>query len=65
MASYKFTAQRGKSDLKDVIVAAGVAEAQSDTLSVNIDVTKLTKGEALIMLDEVKQKIFASPWPPL
>lgn len=61
----KFTIQRGKVDLKDVLVAAGAAEAQTDTMSVNIDATNLTKGEAMNMLDEVKQKIFNATWPPL
>lgn len=61
----KFTIQRGKIDLKDVVVAAGSAEAQTDTISVNVDVTKLTKGETLILLDEIKQKIHAGKWPPL
>ena len=42
MASVKFTAQRGKSALKDIVVAAGSAEAQSDTVSVNIDFTRIT-----------------------
>ena len=65
MATAKFTIQRGKNDLKDVTVAAGSAEAQSDTLSVNVDYTNATKGEFLMMLDEVKQKIHAGPWPPL
>lgn len=65
MAEYKFTAQRGKIDLKDVAVAAGSAEAQSDTISINLDVTALTKGEALIMIDNIRDKIHASPWPPL
>lgn len=65
MAEYKFTAQRGKIDLKDVAVAAGSAEAQSDTISINLDITALTKGEALIMIDNIRDKIHASPWPPL
>lgn len=50
MAAYKFTIQRGKVGL---------------TISVNIDRTALTKGEVLILLDEIKQKIHAGPWPPL
>jgi hypothetical protein len=63
MATAKLTIQRGKVDLKDVIVSAGTAEAQSDTISVNIDATALSKGDAILLLEEVKQKIFASPWP--
>lgn len=65
MAAVKFTIQRGKVDLKDVVVAAGSAEAQSDTISVNIDYTKLTKGEAVILVQEIEQKILAGKWPPL
>ena len=66
MAQFKFTSQRGKRDAtKDVTVAAGSAEAQSDTMSLNIDVTKFTKGEVLQQIDYIKAKIFASKWPPL
>lgn len=65
MPQYKFTAQRGKPTLAGVAVAAGSAEAQSDTMSLNIDVTKLTKGEALTMLKNIEDKIHASKWPPL
>lgn len=65
MATAKFTVQRGKVDLKDVVVAAGAAEAQSDTMSLNIDYTNATRGELLIMVDEIKQKIQAGLWPPL
>lgn len=65
MATVKLTVARGKTQLKDVAVVAGVAEAQSDTMSLNIDYTKLTKGDALIQIDALKQKIFASKWPML
>ena len=65
MPQWKFTAQRGKVDLKNITVAAGSAEAQSDTISINIDQTKLTKGEALVLIDEIKEKIFAGKWPPI
>jgi hypothetical protein len=37
MAQVKLTIQRGKNTLKDITVAAGTAEAQSDTMSLNID----------------------------
>lgn len=65
MATVKLTVQRGKIELKDVVVAAGSAEAQSDTISVNIDHTNLTKGEAMLLLEEINQKIFSMPWPML
>lgn len=65
MGTAKFTVQRGKVDLKDVTVAAGSAEVQSDTLSVNIDYTNMSRGEIIHLLDEVQQKILSGPWPPL
>lgn len=61
----KFTVQRGKVDLKDVTIGAGSGEAQSDTISLNVDVTNLSKGETLILIEELAQKVYASPWPPL
>lgn len=60
----KLTAKRGQTEPKDIVIAAGSAEAQSDTISLNIDVTKLTKGDALIMLDKVKQQVHRASWPP-
>lgn len=65
MAQAKFTAQRGKSNLKDIAVAAGSAEAQSDTISINIDFTAMRKGDALLLIEDVKRKIAAGKWPPL
>ena len=63
MAQVKLTIARGKNNLKDVAVAAGTAEAQSDTMSLNIDYAKITKGDALLMIEALKNKIFASKWP--
>ena len=63
MATVKLTTQRGKNALKDVIVAAGSAEAQTDTISLNVDFTKMTKGDVLLQLENFRQKIFASKWP--
>lgn len=65
MATVKFTIQLGKVDLKDVAVAAGTAEAQSETISVNIDYTNMRRMDVVLQLDEIKQKILAGPWPPL
>lgn len=65
MATAKFTVQRGKVDLKDVAVAAGSAEAQSDTISLNIDYTNISRGEILHLIQEIEQKILTGPWPPL
>lgn len=65
MATVKFTVQRGKIDPKSVTVAAGTAEAATDTISVNVDFTKLTKGDVVILLETIKQKILAGKWPAL
>ncbi|WP_226019520.1 hypothetical protein [Novosphingobium sp. FKTRR1] len=64
-AQYKFTLQRGKTDLKDVTIAAGSAEAQSDTVSVNIDVTSMNRMDALMLLEAIENYILRAPWPPL
>ena len=63
MATVKFTAQRGKNDLWEIAQAAGTAEAQSDTVSINIDFTKMTKGDVLTLIDDIKAKIHAGKWP--
>jgi lipopolysaccharide export system protein LptA len=64
MPQFKLTMKRGAGlTAKDVTVAAGSAEAQSDTMSLNIDQTKLTKGEAIIMLEAFSQQIQRAPWP--
>lgn len=66
MATTKLTVQRGKSDMKGVTIAAGSAEAQTETMSLNIDYTTLKKGEALMMLEAIKNRIAGSrTWPPL
>jgi hypothetical protein len=64
MSQGRLTVQRGSGfKLKGVVVSAGTAEAQTDTISLNIDTTKLTKGEALAMIEGIKQKIEAIHWP--
>jgi len=62
----KFTAQRGKANNPaQVTVAAGTSEAQSDTIGLNADVTNLSKGEFLTMIDDVKARIEKGLWPPI
>jgi hypothetical protein len=65
MATVKFTVQRGKVALKDVAVAAGSAEAQSDTMSLNVDYTAWRKGDVIIALEAIIAKIHAGKFPPL
>ncbi len=64
MATAKLTIKRGTSmSSKDIALAAGSSESQSDTMSLNIDSTKLTKGEAILMLEALAQHISKSKWP--
>lgn len=68
MAAYKFTVKLGALNGKDVAVATGSAEAQGETLSVNIDATSATslgRRDVLHMLDAVRDKVLSGPWPPL
>lgn len=64
MATIKHTMKRGEGDLGAIASSAGAAEAQTDTISINIDTTNLSKGEALIMIDKIKEDIARSDWPP-
>jgi hypothetical protein len=64
MSIGKLTIQRGNGfKLAGVVITAGTPEAQTDTMSLNIDTTNLKKGDALQMLEGIKQKIQASKWP--
>jgi hypothetical protein len=65
MAQAKFTGKRGKTGIEDIVISAGSAEAQSDTISVNIDYTNITKGEVLLLLSKIRDAIHNAPFPPL
>lgn len=59
----KFTLSRGKPYKGDVVISAGSAEAARDVISLNIDADKITKGEALIAIDNIKAAVHAADWP--
>lgn len=65
MATVKFTVKRGALHRKDVVVAAGSAEAQSDTMSLNIDYTNVKKADVVHMLTAILGKVQSGLWPPL
>ena len=65
MGQSKYTAKYGATDRGDIAVAAGDAEAQSDTVSVNIDVTNAGRAEVIHVLEKIKAKVLAEPWPPI
>lgn len=61
----KLTAKYGATDRGDVAIVAGDAEAQSDTISINIDATKMGKAEAIHLLEKMVAAFHAAPWPPV
>lgn len=63
MAQVKLTWTRGKPNLKDVSVGAGTAIAGSDAMELNIDQTRMSKGDALVGLEALRQRIFNAKWP--
>lgn len=63
MATAKFTLKRGRTRPEDVILTAGAAEAQSDTISVNVDLTLIKKGEVVQMLEAIQNAILRGKWP--
>lgn len=62
-STVKFTAVRGKPAVADIVISAGSAEAGHDTISLNIDADKLSKGEVLVMIDNIKAAVHAARWP--
>ena len=59
----KLTVALGGNNLKDVAVAAGTTIAGGDAMELNIDQLKMTKGDAINMLDKLRDKLVASKWP--
>ncbi len=64
MPRHKYSAQYGMTDRGQITVAAGTAEAQTDTISVNIDNTNMGRAEVIHALEKIKAKILAEAWPP-
>ena len=65
MAQFKYTGQYGALDRGEIDISAGDAEAQSDTVSINIDVDKMGRAEVVHAIEKIKAKVLAEPWPPL
>lgn len=60
--AFKLSINRGdKTD--DIAVADGTTISGNDGLELNIDRTSMSKGEALILIDQLKHYIERSPWP--
>lgn len=65
MAEFKFTGKYGQKGPGEIAVAAGTAEAQSDTVSINLDVTNMGHGEAIALIDAIRAEVLTAPWPPI
>ncbi|RIV87500.1 hypothetical protein [Aurantiacibacter zhengii] len=65
MFQFKTTGSFGGNDIEDIAIEAGDEEAQSDTISINMDITNMGKAEALHLLGKMVDRIHAAPWPPL
>ncbi len=68
MPAYRYTAKRGETNRAQIAIAAGSSEAQPETISLNIDVTSATsmrRGDVLNLIDAIKEKVIAEPWPPI
>lgn len=60
----KFTGKHGQVEISQIAITAGAAEAQSDTVSINMDITDMSKGEALMLIDKIRDRIHAADFPP-
>ncbi|PNU05809.1 hypothetical protein [Novosphingobium guangzhouense] len=57
------TVKLGAGGKQDVAIGAGAAEAARDQMTLNIDATKMSKGEAMELVDKIRDAIFAADWP--
>jgi hypothetical protein len=62
MSTAKLTIKLGQ-EAKDVTVAAGSAIAGSDAFELNMDITKMTKVQARVLLKELDAFIHRSKFP--
>lgn len=63
MPQVKLTVVRGRTALKDIAISAGAAIGGGDAIELNIDATRLSKGEALLLVEALKARIVAAKWP--
>lgn len=64
MGSFKGTIRRGQR-VEQVAFTGGSAIAGSDAVELTIDSTKMSKGDALVMLDQLGQAVVRKPYPPV
>lgn len=59
---FSLTIKRGQR-AQQIHPAAGSEISGSDAMTLNVDATGMSKGDALGMLDELKKQIHEHPWP--
>ncbi len=63
MAAVQITLTRNQR-AQDAVVAAGTAVG-TDTIRVNFDPTNMTRSEAVLALEQVKELVLEGKWPIL
>lgn len=58
-----FSIALGAGDKADVAIGAGEAEAATDGMTLNIDATKMSKGDALLLIEKISHAVSAANWP--
>lgn len=62
MPQFKLTIKRGQR-AQDVVRSAGAVIAGSDAIEVNVDMTNMSKLDALLMLRQIAQQLVAKGFP--
>jgi hypothetical protein len=62
MATFKLTLKRGQQK-ENVVRSNGTSISGSDAVELNVDATAMSRGELVIMLDELKQQILQKGFP--
>lgn len=62
MGTQRYTINRGQT-AQNVVQAAGSALG-TDIIQVNIDFTAMTRGEAVLLLEQIREAILERNWPP-
>ena len=62
MATQRYTITLGQR-AQDVVQSAGGAIG-TDTMQLNVDLTNMKRGDAIILLQQLEERILEAPWPP-
>ncbi len=62
MSTAKLTIKRGQ-HVKDVVISAGTAITGSDAMELNIDVTNMTQGDAVMLVEQLEMFVEQHDFP--